>query len=35
MFKETISQETSLVLEKIGQSNLVEKFYLAGNYWIF
>lgn len=30
MFKEPISQETKLVLEKISQSDLVEKFYLAG-----
>lgn len=30
MFKESISQETKLVLEKISQSDLVEKFYLAG-----
>jgi len=30
MFKESISQEMSLVLKKISQSDLVEKFYLAG-----
>jgi len=30
MFKKSISQETKLVLEKIAQSDLGEKFYLAG-----
>jgi hypothetical protein len=30
MFKESISEETKLVLEKIRRSDLVEKFYLAG-----
>lgn len=30
MFEESISQETKLVLEKIAQANLSEKFYLAG-----
>lgn len=30
MFEESISQETKLVLEKISQSDLAEKFYLAG-----
>ena len=30
MFKESISQETKLVLEKISQGKLVDKFYLVG-----
>ncbi|OGY89291.1 MAG: hypothetical protein A2927_00455 [Candidatus Komeilibacteria bacterium RIFCSPLOWO2_01_FULL_45_10] len=30
MFKESINQKTRLVLEKISQSDLVERFYLAG-----
>ena len=30
MFEESISQETKLVLEKIAQTDLMEKFYLAG-----
>jgi len=30
MFEESISQETKLVFQKISQSDLVEKFYLAG-----
>lgn len=30
MFKESISQETKLVLEKISQSDLADKFYLVG-----
>lgn len=30
MFKESISQETKLVLQKIRQSDLIGKFYLAG-----
>lgn len=30
MFKESISQETKLVFQKISQSDLVEKFYLVG-----